>query len=127
MNDTTLKGRVSKHTVELLADHPTAFAPSFPRRRFVRAALKGLTELELKARIMIDHAVHHLKVNGTLSPKIFKWATRQVKRGERLVLDKRHRIRPISTRRYYPGAHRCEVLLNGESLAIEDFELFAVE
>ncbi len=79
------------------------------------------------ADLVIDYAVHHLKANGTLSPKVFKWATRQVKRGERLVLDKRHRIRPISTRRYYPGAHRCEVLINGESLAIEDFELFAVE
>jgi len=79
------------------------------------------------ADLVIDYAVHHLKANGSLSPKVFKWATRQVKRGERLVLDKRHSIRPISTRRYYPGSHRCELLINGQSLAIEDFELFAVE
>ena len=34
-----------------------------------------------------------------------------------------HAIRPISTRRYYGGRHRVEVVANGSTLAGGDFEL----
>ncbi len=34
-----------------------------------------------------------------------------------------HKIRPISTRRYYPGRHRVELVANGRTLASGEFEL----
>ena len=99
-----------------------------PRRLRFGAPLKMHIELRAKAsgEWMIDYAVHRMLGSGRLAPKVFKWTRRTVKRGERIVLDKDHAIRAISTRRYYPGLHRVEVLVNGKSLAIEDFQLTGV-
>ncbi len=88
-------------------------------------------DLELKAgadeALMIDYAVHHRKSSGGVSAKVFKWSRVRAKSGENLVLEKRHSIRKISTRRYYDGPHKVEVLINGESVAIADFELVGVD
>ena len=41
-------------------------------------------------------------------------------------LSKRHRIVPISTRRYYAGGHEVSLQVNGQPLGSASFEL-AVE
>ncbi|MBB4188342.1 DNA alkylation repair protein [Sinorhizobium terangae] len=74
-------------------------------------------------KVMIDFAVHHQKANGTMSPKVFKWTTMTLKPGAALEIEKSHPIRPITTRRYYAGAHRVVVLINGQPVAGADFEL----
>ena len=77
--DTSLKSRVSRESVRALARHLEAFDPSFPTRRFVARATRGLDSLEVTARIaLLDR----------LSPKVFEWTRRTVKRGDRVVLDK---------------------------------------
>jgi 3-methyladenine DNA glycosylase AlkC len=76
-----------------------------------------------KQQIMLDYAVHHRKANGSTSPKVFKWTTTTLEPGAVLNIEKRHSIRPITTRRYYGGTHRLVVLVNGEPLAGADFEL----
>lgn len=58
-----------------------------------------------------------------LTPKVFKWKTLSLAGGGSLVARRRHPIREISTRKYYPELHRLEILVNGRSLAIADFEL----
>lgn len=75
---------------------------------------------------MIDYAVHHMKADGTSKPKVFKWTRREVKAGETLQLEKRHAIRPISTRRYYDGQHGCDVRVNGMVVAQAAFVLRGV-
>lgn len=74
-------------------------------------------------KIMIDYAVHHRKANGTTSPKVFKWTSATLEPGATIEIEKRHAIRPITTRRYYPGAHRVVILVNGQEAADADFEL----
>ena len=74
-------------------------------------------------QLMIDYAVHHRKANGTLAPKVFKWKSLLLAPGETLSLSRRHAIREITTRQYYPGNHRVEILINGNALASADFEL----
>lgn len=73
-------------------------------------------------RLVIDYAVHHVKADGSTSPKVFKWSVREVTPG-RLALQRTHALRPISTRRYHPGVHRVEILVNGESVASQPFTL----
>lgn len=73
--------------------------------------------------LIIDYAVHHMRANGKTSPKVFKWKTMSLKGKESLVGTRRHSIRPITTRRYYPGQHRVEILVNGSSLGEANFEL----
>ncbi len=74
-------------------------------------------------RLMIDYAIHHVKANGTLAPKVFKWKTLDLPAGRSQAIDKDHAIRPITTRVYYPGTHRIEILINGAVSASADFDL----
>jgi 3-methyladenine DNA glycosylase AlkC len=74
-------------------------------------------------RLMIDYAIHHMKANGTLAPKVFKWRQLDLPAGGSQTIDKDHAIRAITTRRYYPGTHRVEILINGAISASADFEL----
>ena len=74
-------------------------------------------------RLMIDYAIHHVKANGTLAPKVFKWKQLDLPAGGRQTIDKDHAIRAITTRRYYPGTHRIEILINGAISASADFDL----
>ena len=43
--------------------------------------------------------------------------------GEERVLDKRHSLKPVTTRTLYPGLHRIEVLINGKAMAEAAFDL----
>ncbi|MDQ6987269.1 MAG: hypothetical protein Q9M25_05660 [Mariprofundaceae bacterium] len=73
--------------------------------------------------LMIDYIIHHQKANGTTSPKVFKWRTKTLAANETLIFSKAHTIKKITTRVYYPGLHRVEVVVNGVSVGIADFQL----
>ncbi|WP_216825482.1 DNA alkylation repair protein [Kiloniella sp. EL199] len=73
--------------------------------------------------LILDFVVHHRKANGETSPKVFKWKTFNLAARERHNARKRHNIKPITTRKYYPGLHQVEIIANGKSLGIKDFEL----
>jgi 3-methyladenine DNA glycosylase AlkC len=73
--------------------------------------------------LIVDYAIHHRKANGGTTPKVFKWKTTTLAPGATIEATRKHPMRKITTRVYYPGKHRLEILANGVSLAIEDFEL----
>lgn len=76
-----------------------------------------------EVRLAIDYVVHHVKANGTLTPKVFKLTTRTLAPGESVSLAKRHSFKPISTRRYYPGEHALELQINGHPFGRATFTL----
>ncbi len=73
--------------------------------------------------LIVDYVIHHVKANGKTSPKVFKWKTVTLEPGGALRARRRHAIRAITTRVYYPGRHRVELLVNGEILGAADFDL----
>lgn len=73
--------------------------------------------------MIIDYAIHHRKANGSTSPKVFKWKTTTLEPRATLVAKRKHAIRKITTRVYYPGTHRLEILVNGVSLGSQEFQL----
>jgi len=73
--------------------------------------------------LMIDYAIHHVKADGSLSPKVFKCKTVTLAPGQSHANERRHAMRPITTRRYYPGEHRIAILINGAESASESFVL----
>ncbi|MEE9415200.1 MAG: DNA alkylation repair protein [Acidimicrobiales bacterium] len=77
-------------------------------------------------KLLIDYVVHHVKANGRTSPKVFKWKNITVAGGETLTASRKHPIRAITTRRYYPGTHRVELQINGQTYGGADFELSGV-
>jgi 3-methyladenine DNA glycosylase AlkC len=74
-------------------------------------------------RLVIDYIIHHVKANGKTTPKVFKWKALTLDAGGALQARRRHALRPITTRVYYPGRHRVELMVNGEVFGGADFEL----
>ncbi len=73
--------------------------------------------------LIIDYAIHHRKANGSTTPKIFKWKTTTLAPLETLRAKRKHAIKKITTRVYYPGAHLLEIFVNGVSFGRENFDL----
>lgn len=73
-------------------------------------------------KIVLDYVVHHRKKSGS-SAKVFKWKAFTLAPGEAITLERKHAIRPITTRVYYPGAHKVEVMANGKVLGEKRFTL----
>ena len=89
---------------------------------FLEFSLK-LDELKPGGNLMIDYTIHFVKANGSTSPKVFKWMDKQAVKSSSLTATRRHAIKPITTRKYYPGTHSLELLVNGVSLGTAQFEL----
>ena len=75
--------------------------------------------------LMVDYVVHFQKANGTQTPKVFKWLDRSFTHKDQQTISRMHSFKKISTRKYYPGTHRLEVMVNGIKKAQIEFELLA--
>lgn len=73
--------------------------------------------------LVVDYAVHHVKANRETSPKVFKGWRVELAPGETRTLEKRHAVRPITTRTYHPGRHVVDVRINGKIRAEGSFQL----
>lgn len=80
-------------------------------------------ESEQVQSLVIDYRIHFVRANGTHGAKVFKWKNIRLQAHEKQRLNKHHSFKPISTRRYYPGTHSVDVLINGETVARAEFEL----
>ncbi len=76
-----------------------------------------------KQKIVIDYAIHHVKASGNTSAKVFKLKTLELTAGESITLIKVQSFKKITTRKYYSGKHKIELLVNGVSRGSVDFEL----
>lgn len=99
----------------------------FPARIRLGDAVALTAELTSSSRasqnLVVDYVVHHVKADGRTSPKVFKGWQLTLGAGETRVLTKRHAVRPITTRVYYPGLHRVALQVNGQVVAEGAFEL----
>ncbi len=89
--------------------------------------LEILTEItsstDTTQQMVIDYAIHFMKANGKTKAKVFKWKNLQLKPGQTVLLEKKHPIKTITTRSYYPGIHQIELLINGKSKDRVTFDL----
>jgi 3-methyladenine DNA glycosylase AlkC len=96
-----------------------------------RAVLGAAVQLTLTLRsqaaqsqaLVVDYAVHHVKADGRLSPKVFKGWKLTLAPGEAATLLKQHSLKPVTTRRYHPGRHGLTVQINGQTVAEGHFTL----
>jgi 3-methyladenine DNA glycosylase AlkC len=73
--------------------------------------------------LIIDYVVHLIRANGKQTPKVFKLTKRTLEPGQVLSISRRHSFAPVTTRKYYPGAHAIEPKINGRLFQRVDFEL----
>lgn len=71
----------------------------------------------------IDYVVHHARERSGNSAKVFKGWRCRLDPGAGLTLNKRHSLRPVTTRTLWPGPHRIELRINGQTVAEAGFEL----
>ncbi len=87
-------------------------------------------EVELRSRstapqrLAIDYVVHRVCKNGSTSPKVWKGWVTELPGGRGVTrLVREHSLRPVTTRRNYPGWHAIELVVNGVVAAAAGFLL----
>jgi 3-methyladenine DNA glycosylase AlkC len=73
--------------------------------------------------VVIDYRVAFPSPSSRGAAKVFKWTARTLGPGETITLEKRHVLRPVTTRPLRPGPHTVGVQVNGVILAETDFAL----
>ncbi len=74
-------------------------------------------------KMVVDFAVHFVKANGSQQAKVFKLKSLELGSKETQRLSKSHPIKAITTRKYYPGRQKLEVLVNGVAMGECEFDL----
>jgi 3-methyladenine DNA glycosylase AlkC len=78
---------------------------------------------EHEERLVVDYALHRVKADGARKPKVFKGAKLTLAPGEKRNFAKTHSFAKVTVRRYYPGRHELELLVNGSVRGRVSFEL----
>lgn len=65
--------------------------------------------------LIVDYAVHFVRSNGKTGRKVFKLRRVQLEPRGALRLSAKVSFADLTTRKHYPGEHRIELLVNGES------------
>ncbi|HEX2907277.1 MAG TPA: DNA alkylation repair protein [Phototrophicaceae bacterium] len=73
--------------------------------------------------LVIDYVLYFKKANGSMAPKVFKLAQKQINPGETLYLEKGYRFEPMTTRKFYAGEHALSLKINGQEYEDQRFKL----
>jgi 3-methyladenine DNA glycosylase AlkC len=73
--------------------------------------------------LLVDYSLYFKKANGSLAPKVFKWKQFTLPPGEVITIQKNHTIKPITTRKYYPGKQELAIQINGQEMLRKSFSL----
>ncbi len=73
--------------------------------------------------LLVFLVIHYRKGNDSLTPKVFRVKDVVATAGETIPIRKRQSFQPITTRTLYPGAHRADLVVNGNVSATRDFDL----
>lgn len=89
---------------------------------FEKELLFGFTlnSKENLGKLRIEYALHFVRQNSKYSKKVFKISEGIYNQNSKKV-EKTYSFRPISTRRYYQGRHKLEIIINGETLLEKEF------
>lgn len=86
----------------------------------VKLELRSTTKKSQK--LVADYCIHYVKANGSLSKKVYKWKTFELKGQETQELVKTHSLKKITTMKFYPGMHKLSVQINGQELASREWK-----
>lgn len=101
---------------DLVVDESVAWGNSLSFSFVLSASNKRLGKLR------IEYGLDFMKRNGRTARKVFKISESDVQSHRKRVL-RTHAFKPISTRKYYAGAHGIAIILNGQEVASGAFEL----
>ena len=74
-------------------------------------------------KIRIEYVLYFRLKNGDFGRKAFYMSEQELQPGQRILLNKKHSFRPITTRRYYNGKHKLCIQINGKEFDMGEFNL----
>lgn len=74
-------------------------------------------------QLVIDYKLHFMRANGQHNIKVFKLKNLHMAAMQAVQLSKTHSFKPITTRKYYSGTHKIEIMVNGITRQSCEFEL----
>jgi 3-methyladenine DNA glycosylase AlkC len=98
-----------------------------PRKVRLGDELRFTVELASVGRrvqeLVVDYAVHFVKANGERKPKVFKLKRLTLAPGASAALAGRVSFAEKTTRKHYCGRHAIDLLVNGETFALGEFNV----
>jgi 3-methyladenine DNA glycosylase AlkC len=82
---------------------------------------------EKEQQLMVDYVVYLLRANGQQTAKVFKHKKITLQPGQVVQIRKKQSFRPVTTRKYYPGAHAVAPQINGQIFDRVEFELTGLD
>jgi len=76
-----------------------------------------------KTKIRLEYAIYYQKANGTLSKKVHKISEKEYAENSITTITRKHPFRVVTTRVFHFGLHQVSVIINGNELEKNDFEL----
>ena len=73
--------------------------------------------------LLLDYKIFFQTKSGKMSPKVLKLKKVRVEKGEKIEISKKYSFAPKTTKTFYPGEHRLEILINGDLVVSKKFEL----
>jgi 3-methyladenine DNA glycosylase AlkC len=96
---------------------------SIPTGGKVRLSFEVASTGDAPQNLMIDYVVYLVRARGQRTAKVFKLTKRTIHPGEVLHIQKDVSFRPVTTRKYYPGEHGIEPVINGQVYGRVQFEI----
>jgi hypothetical protein len=89
----------------------------------VQVNFELLNQASETVALMVDFSIHFIKANGNANPKVFKLKAFELGPNQSQMCSKKVSLKAMTTRVLYPGSHQVEVIINGRSVLLGDFEL----
>ncbi len=99
------------------------FPPSVRLGEFIELAAVLRSSSKASQRLVVDFVIHHPGSTGSISRKVFKWTTVDLRAGAESALTKRRKIETASTRKYTAGRHQVDLQIAGQVVATTEFNL----
>lgn len=75
-------------------------------------------------KLRIEYAIHFVKADGKQRRKVFKITESEFTEKQKSY-SRKHSLKQMSTRKHYPGEHKIELVLNGEVVAEQVFDVLS--
>jgi 3-methyladenine DNA glycosylase AlkC len=75
------------------------------------------------AKYRLEYLLHYVKMNGSLSPKVFQIGEKTLQPGEKWCIQRQHSFEERTTRKHQPGEHQWQLQVNGLRQALYPIEL----
>lgn len=77
----------------------------------------------IEQKLLINYNLYFVTANWKLSPKVFHIWKKTLKKWETILVNKKHPIKKMTTKKIYNGHHFIEVIINWELFLKKSFEV----